>query len=103
MNHSTVRPSQGSWMSWLTKAIQNRQRVKIHDFTRSVHGEQYAFDRVKDDSRSAYMTAQRKGVRRDDHILLLREGKSEEYRVQELTYYTSPSDMWIALLVKVEK
>jgi len=44
------------------------------------------------------MTAQCKGVKRGDWIILEDNGRSYRYQVEQIDYYSEPSDMWIALL-----
>ena len=92
-----------TWMNWLVRAFQSRKPIKVHDYTRSIYGVDYFFEVVNQDRQKGYMTAQKKGVEVGDRIVLIEKGIVVKYRVQELNYYASPSDMWIALLVKVDR
>jgi len=90
------------WRNWLIQAIQKFFRpVKTHDYSQSANGSDYVFEKVAGESRKGYMTAQKRGVKIGDRVLLLQKGKLEEYYIQELNYYSSPNDMWIALLMKL--
>ncbi len=75
------------------------EKAKTHDYTDGEVGVDYAIDAI-DESR-VYMTAQRRKVSLGDYILLKNGAVSERYQVQEIDYYTSPADMWVAQLVKV--
>jgi len=104
MNGQVIKSEYGDWMNWVKLLLQHRPNfVKTHDYTKLVHGVDYVFETVCDDPQKGYMTAQKRGVKCGDRILLLKENKIEQYRIQELNYYSSPSDVWIALLVKLEK
>ncbi|WP_331280993.1 hypothetical protein [Fischerella sp. PCC 9605] len=47
------------------------------------------------------MTAQRRGIKRGDWIILRDDRYSYRYQVEEIDYYAEPPDMWIALLNQV--
>ncbi|MCP6759809.1 MAG: hypothetical protein NHB32_13830 [Fischerella sp. CENA71] len=73
------------------------QKHKIHDFRGFVCGQDYVFEPV-DGLKKGYMTAQRKGVKRGDWIILENDSRFYQYQVEEIDYYSEPPDMWIALL-----
>lgn len=103
-NEYIVKFKISHWMNWLAQAIQKFFRsIKIHDYSQSADGSDYVFEKVAGDGRKGYMTAQKRGVKIGDRVLLFREGKLEEYYIQELNYYSSPNDMWIALLMKLNR
>lgn len=90
------------WICWMTSFLRFwRKRKKIHDYTSSIHGVDYVFEKIGGDALKGCMTAQKQGVKRGDRVLLMQSEKVEEYQIQEITYYCAPSDMWIALLTKV--
>lgn len=72
---------------------------KVHDFTRFEQGQDYVFDPI--DATQGYMTGQGKRIRRGDYILLQPRSEVEWYQVEAIDYYANPSDMWIALLLRV--
>ena len=73
---------------------------KTHDFTECICGTDYVFE-VAEDVTKAYMTAQSKGVKPGDYIVLLIGSESWQYQVEEIDYYSNPRDMWMALIKKV--
>ncbi|SRR5579883_2399680 len=77
-----------------------RQKHKTYDYTQFVCGRDYVFEAV-DNGTKGYMTGQGKGIKRGDYIVLRNNANSEEsyvYQVEEIDYYSEPSDMWMALL-----
>lgn len=52
----------------------------------------------KDGGIRAYMTEQGQGVEPGDYLILHRGSTSNRYQVDKINYYSSPPDMWIALL-----
>jgi ribonucleotide reductase alpha subunit len=74
-----------------------QEQHKTFDYTQSVLGRDYVFE-TTDDVTKAYMTAYGKGIRRGDYIILQRGSQAKQYQVEEIDYYSDPSDMWIALL-----
>ncbi|QFS42994.1 hypothetical protein GXM_00467 [Nostoc sphaeroides CCNUC1] len=47
------------------------------------------------------MTGIGKGIKPRDRIVLRQGCESSQYQVEEIDYYSDPSDMWIALLKQV--
>jgi MioC protein len=78
------------------------KRSKTHDCTDLQDGTEYVFEPIDPLATKAYMTGQRRGIRKGDWIILNQSDAPTRYRVQEIDYYASPSDMWIALLVREE-
>lgn len=76
-----------------------RRRSNTHDYTQSVKGRDYVFEFVEGQIK-AQMTAQGKGIKRGDYIILQNQAYSEQYQVEEIEYYSDPADMWMALLRK---
>ncbi|KOP22749.1 hypothetical protein AMR41_30235 [Hapalosiphon sp. MRB220] len=73
------------------------QKHKIHDFRGFICGRDYVFEPT-DGLKKGYMTAQCRGVKRGDWIILENNSCFYRYQVEEIDYYSEPSDMWIALL-----
>lgn len=78
-----------------------QQKHKIHDFTEYVRGSDYVFEVAPEDVTTAYMTARGTGVQIGDYIVLQINSESRQYQVEEIDYYSNPSDMWMALIKKV--
>ncbi|MBD2777382.1 hypothetical protein [Iningainema tapete] len=76
-----------------------QQKNKIHDYSQFVCGRDYVLEAVS--NFTYYMTAQSKGVKRGDYVMLKNGPNSELYQIEEIDYYSDPSDMWMALLKKV--
>lgn len=77
------------------------KKARIHDFTNAVCGSEYVFETIDAQGSKGYMTAQSRGVKLGDTIVIEPGNSPERYRVEQIEYYSSPADMWIALLVKV--
>ena len=75
------------------------QRQKTHDYTKLTWGTDYEFE-LLENNRQAQMTAQGKGVKPGDRIILKNNTFTETYRIEDVEYYSNPSDMWIGLLRK---
>jgi hypothetical protein len=85
--------------NFLLKKLNYSDR-KVHDYTKSVRGQDYVFEFTELTSQG-YMTGMGKGVKCGDYILLQEGTISYQYQVEAIDYYSEPSDMWIALLKKV--
>ncbi|HEY9596217.1 MAG TPA: hypothetical protein V6D33_00925 [Cyanophyceae cyanobacterium] len=84
--------------NFLKTAFQRKQRV--YDYSPCKSGKDYAFDRIESGTKG-YMTGQCRGVKIGDYILLKEESGLSQYQVEQIDYYLSPPDMWIALLKKI--
>jgi MioC protein len=73
---------------------------KTHDFTKCVPGTDYVFE-VAENPITAYMTARGKGVNKNDYVVLQIGSESYRYQVEQIDYYSNPSDMWMAVIKKV--
>ncbi|MDZ8106525.1 MAG: hypothetical protein RM338_13020 [Nostoc sp. DedQUE12a] len=73
---------------------------KTHDYSQKICGSDYVFERVKE-GRIGYMTGVGNGVKASDRIILRQGSESYQYQIEEIDYYSYPSDMWIALLKQV--
>lgn len=77
------------------------RKTKTHDYTRYQSGIDYAFDPADPEGSKAYMTAQGGGMQVGDYIVLQENGQQTRYQIERIDYYLDPSDMWIALLLKL--
>jgi hypothetical protein len=77
-----------------------KQKNKIYDYSQKVLGTDYVFERLNE-GMMGYMTGVGKGIKPCDRIILREGCESYEYQVEEVDYYSDPSDMWIALLKQV--
>ncbi len=77
-----------------------KQRKKIHDYSEQVLGSDYIFERVNEGT-IGYMTGVGNGIKASDRIILRQGTESYQYQIEEIDYYSYPSDMWIALLKQV--
>lgn len=75
------------------------RKPRVHNYTSYKYGKDYAFDEIQDGSQ-AYMTAYGRGIKPGDYITIRREKVKIRYKVEQIDYYSSPSDLWIALLVR---
>ncbi|BAZ11095.1 hypothetical protein NIES4071_29200 [Calothrix sp. NIES-4071] len=85
-----------SVLHFLTTRLKAKKQ-KTYDFTSFVAGEDYVFEPV-DNYTKAYMTAQSKGVGVGDFITLQHGAEIYQYQVEQIDYYSNPSDMWTAVL-----
>ncbi|MDZ7958461.1 MAG: hypothetical protein RMY34_11390 [Aulosira sp. DedQUE10] len=79
---------------------ESKQKHKIHDYSQLVRGRDYVFDPLHG-GLGGYMTGTGKGIKSSDYILVQSGCKSYQYQVEEIDYYSDPSDMWIALVKQV--
>ncbi|MEH2386836.1 MAG: hypothetical protein V7K14_13890 [Nostoc sp.] len=77
-----------------------KQKNKIHDYSQQVWGTDYVFERLNEGI-MGYMTGVGKTIKPGDRIILRQDCQSSQYQVQEIDYYSDPSDMWMALLKQV--
>ncbi|MEH2376141.1 hypothetical protein [Nostoc sp.] len=77
-----------------------KQKNKIHDYSQQVWGIDYVFERLNEGI-MGYMTGVGKTIKPGDRIILRQGCESYQYQVQEIDYYSDPSDMWMALLKQV--
>lgn len=79
---------------------QLKQKHKIHNYSQQVWGTNYVFERLNEGI-LGHMTGVGKGIKPGDCILIKKGCESYQYQVEEIDYYSDPSDMWIALLKQV--
>lgn len=73
---------------------------RTHDYTCHQFGVDYVFEST-DAGSKGYMTGQGNGVKQGDYLLLKNGEVTERYQVEGADYYSSPSNMWVASLIKV--
>jgi len=90
--------------AWYITLISTLERVanfsrppKVHDFSQQSPNA-FAFERIGENQ--AYMTGQGRNVMRGDYILLQFGQEPALYQVLNIDYYSSPSEMWTALLLE---
>ncbi|WP_373529171.1 hypothetical protein [Nostoc sp.] len=81
-------------------ANQLKQKNKIHNYSQQIGGIDYVFERLNG-GMLGYMTGIGKGIKPCDRIILQQGCESYQYQIEEIDYYSDPSDMWIALLKQV--
>ncbi|MHC5610202.1 MAG: hypothetical protein ACYTXA_04035 [Nostoc sp.] len=77
-----------------------KQKNKIHDYSQQVWGTDYVFEDLNEGI-MGYMTGVGKTIKPGDRIILRKGCEFYQYQVQEIDYYSNPSDMWMALLKQV--
>jgi hypothetical protein len=93
------------FLASVRKILGRTRTGKIHDFTGQKHGHDYVLEPARNEPEGErfYMTGQGRGIRHFDYLLLQQGTKSAMYQVEEIDYYSNPSDMWIALLKRCER
>jgi len=83
-------------------AIQKKlkRQPKIHNYTQYDCNHDYIFELAEREN-CGYMTSQGQGINRGDYLILSSGFNTNKYQVEEIEYYSNPSDMWIALLKQV--
>jgi len=102
----SIRSSTNHWFSLASllsrltywRSQSKNFQPKIHDYRNMVAGQDYVFE-LAEGGTKAYITAQGRGIQVGDRIILGDDAK--EYQVEEIEYYSNPSDMWRAS-VKVD-
>ncbi|QLE40139.1 hypothetical protein FD723_06490 [Nostoc sp. C052] len=79
-----------------------KQKNRIHDYSQQIWGSDYVFERLNE-GMIGYMTGVGTGIKPCDRIILREGCESYQYQVEEIDYYSDPSDMWIALLKQVSR
>jgi hypothetical protein len=104
---SLIRTGMNLSFSFLSKlalvsfpANELKKKNKIHDYSQLAWGSDYVFERLNQ-GMIGYMTGVGKGIKPCDRIILREGCESYQYQVEEVDYYSDPSDMWIALLKQV--
>lgn len=77
-----------------------KQKKKIHDYSQQLWGSDYVFERINEGI-MGYMTGIGKSIKAGDRIIFRQGCESYQYQIEEIDYYSDPSDMWMALLKQV--
>jgi len=72
-------------------------KSKVHRYNDSAMSNDFCLEALSDQS-GFMMTSCRAGVRRGDWIHIVDTDGCQEYRVDEIDFYSEPADMWIAKL-----
>jgi hypothetical protein len=86
-------------ISALRRAIRFSKLPRIHDFSQQPPNT-FAFEQI--DKNQSCMTGQGRDLRCGDYILLSFGQQLRPYQIQDIDYYSSPSDTWIALLLEAD-
>ncbi|MDF5738168.1 MULTISPECIES: hypothetical protein [unclassified Nostoc] len=81
-------------------ATELKKKHKIHDYSQQLWGSDYVFERLNEGT-IGYMTGIGKSIKPGERIILRQGSESYQYQVEEIDYYSDPSNMWIALLKQV--
>jgi hypothetical protein len=74
----------------------------VYDFTHQEAGIDYSFESFNN-GMQGYLTSQGKNIKPGVYITLFVDSTLHEYEVREVSFYTSPEDMWTAHLVKTKR
>jgi MioC protein len=85
-----------------SQSTRSKPKEKTHDYSQLEKGSDYIFESVDGGSRG-YMTGQGGGVKCGDYVILPAESNGGRYQVKEIDYYSNPSDVWTALLERVDE
>lgn len=77
-----------------TRPVPIREPV-THDYTRRCWGHDYTFTPINGGKR-AELTGWGYGIAKGDYLILPNKGCTTCYRVDEISYYSDPPDMWRA-------
>ncbi|HAA32465.1 MAG TPA: hypothetical protein DCE56_38160 [Cyanobacteria bacterium UBA8553] len=75
---------------------------KTHDYTRTIKKQEYVFEPI-DQGRRGYMTGYGTELKIGDYLILQDGLYCYRYQIEEIDYYSSPEDMWIASLDRVKQ
>lgn len=93
-----------SLLNWFPQIAQPTNKLtknyKTHDYRHLERGINYFFESLQEEMQGC-MTGFGKGIKPGDYIILRQGGESYRYQVEEIDYYSDPSDMWMALLKQV--
>lgn len=73
---------------------------RTHRYTQNTWEQNFALEPIEEGTKN-YMTGQGRGIECGDHIVLQSGSDVTRYQVEAIDYYSDPSDMWVALLIKV--
>lgn len=76
VNEYAITTRQDSWIKWLARICDMKPKsIKVYDYSRAIHGVDYIFGRLNERDSRGYMTAQRRGVKVGDYVLLMQDGR----------------------------
>lgn len=95
-------------LGWLTHEVLTSFKLQgnqTYDYTGLIVGRDYVFEVLDNDCDRGYMSARWKSIKCGDYIILANANilGTEKYQVEEIDYYSEPSDMWMALLKRVNQ
>lgn len=107
-----------TFLGWLAHEILTSlkfQGNQTYDYTDLVAGRDYVFEVLDDDCDRGCMSARWRSIKCGDYIILSNSNLpnsnlsnsnssgTDKYQVEEIDYYSEPSDMWMALLRRVNE
>jgi MioC protein len=95
------RTLMGAYVPSLPLKKQRLRNVRQHNFAGYENGIDYALELIGD-GKTARMTGQRVGIKPGDRLTLTIDNEPIQYRVEEVDYYSSPSDMWLGFLKRID-
>lgn len=82
-------------LSYPSKELKELNKTHHYKVSNDPHNHVFV---PKDGGIRAYMTEQGEGVEAGDYLVLQKGAICDRYQVDKINYYSSPPDMWIALL-----
>ena len=99
-DRQSVKVKSLAWLQSIfssTKSPSSTKLPKTHDYTQYKSGIDYFFE-VAYPADTAIMTGRGMGIKSKDYFLLSVDGRICKYQVEEVDYYSKPSNMWIVSL-----
>ena len=100
MNASVFSDWKYSVSTQFQKHLYRKGKTKTFSYDACDIGQAFVLESTLDSS-FYYMTSLQSGVRSGDCVQIYYPDKIITYRIQEIEYYSEPSDMWIAILLKI--
>lgn len=73
-----------------------RAPTVTHDYTRRSWGHDFTIMRIEDKGQRLGVSGWGHGIEEGHFLILPNRDKSTRYRVDKITYYSDPPDMWTA-------
>jgi hypothetical protein len=81
-----------------SRPLRQRSKQETHDYTRRHWGHDFTITKVLHDGRELRATGWGHGLRKGDYLLLPNGDATTRYRIENVTYFGDPGDMWKAVL-----
>jgi len=83
---------------WMLGISQLFKRNNVHCFDISDRDSYFFLEKNPDVPGQNYMTAQKGNVKSKDIINIRHHSETETYIIEDIDFYSNPSDMWVARL-----